>query len=309
MIQDWFCSTYSSIQDRNSFLMRIRLYSILRWLTRWTANFILPIVFKCHPSKACISPIRNPQLIVSLTTFPSRIDKIWLVIECIFRQTKLPDKLILWLSKEQFPSLEVLPNTLKSRLNNGLEIRLEEGDIRSHKKYLYALQEFPDADMITIDDDLFYRSTLIEEMLYQHKMHPKAIIANYTHNIKYDENGVLLPYNQWENNVLDGDHLFFGSGGGTLFPCHSLHSDVTNYNTALRLCPNADDVWLNTMARLNHTAIVHTNRKEVHLPIIQRNKISLFKSNEIGGNDSQIQQIISYCKQQYTINPFEQKQL
>lgn len=304
MIQDWFCSTYSSIQDRNSFLMRIRLYSILRWLTRWTANFILPIVFKCHPSKACISPIRNPQLIVSLTTFPSRIDKIWLVIECIFRQTKLPDKLILWLSKEQFSTIDMLPYSLLRYKNRGLDIQLRENDLKSHKKYIYTLQEYHESILITIDDDIFYHSTLIEDLYKQHINHPHDIVANYTHNIRYDKEGRPMPYTQWEDNVLQGNSLFFGSGGGTLIPPHSLHPNVVDFNVAMHLCPHADDIWLNAMARIQNTKVVHTSRYCILLPIINSKTVTLFSSNRIGGNDEQIIATNLYCENNFNQIPF-----
>lgn len=304
MIQDALCDIYSSIIDRNAFLKQIRFYSLLRWLTRQTANIVLPIAFRLCPSKTVLPKTTKPNYIVSLTSFPARIDKVWLVIECLFRQTVLPDKIILWLSQEQFASLESLPVRLKTYLSRGLDIRMVEGDIRSHKKYAYTLMQYPEAILITIDDDLFYRSTLIEELMMGHKAHPKAVIAHYTHTIQYDKDGNILPYNQWENNVIEGDHLFFGSGGGTLFPPHALHKDVCNIEAALGVCPQADDIWLNGMARLNGTIVIHAGRKEIYLPILHCDASRLFTSNENGGNDHQLHQLITYCTTQYHTNPF-----
>lgn len=306
MIQDWFCDIYSSIEDRNLLLKRIRFYSLLRWLTRRTANIVLPVVFRCSPSMATITIKRRPKIIVSLTTFPARVNKIWMVLECILRQTILPDKIILWLSKVQFKSIDSLPKSLLRMQARGVEIRLIDGDIRSHKKYAYAMQDFPHDIIVTIDDDIFYRSTMIEELMKQHKATPTAVVACYAHDMRYNEQGELLPYKQWENNVINGTHLFFGSGGGTLFPSQSLHKDVLRSDLAMQLCPNADDVWLNAMTRLQQTVIIHIPRKEIVLPVLDRNNITLFHTNKTGGNDLQIQQLTAYCNEYYHINPFEQ---
>lgn len=306
MIQDLFCDIYSSIENRNPILRQIRFYSVLRWLTRRTANIVLPIAFRCCPAKATVAAKRSPKLIVSLTTFPARIRKIWLVLECMMRQTVLPDKIILWLSKEQFDSVASLPASLLRMQARGVEIRLVDGDIRSHKKYVYALQQYPDDILVTVDDDIFYRSTMIADLLRQHKACPEAVVTRYAHNMRYDADGALLPYTQWENNATDGTHLFFCSGGGTLFPPHCLHTDVLRTDLAMQLCPCADDVWLNAMARLQQTPVVHLSGKETVLPVLGRNDITLFSTNEIGGNDRQIHQLTAYCRTHYNTNPFEQ---
>ena len=303
MIQDWFCDIYSSIKDRNAFLKQIRFYSLLRWFTRQTANIVLPIAFRLCPQKQVLPDKTKPQFIVSLTSFPARIEKVWLVVECLFRQTELPDKIILWLSKEQFASIDHVPARLRAYQAKGLDIRLVDQDFRSHKKYLYSLQQYPEAILITMDDDLFYRSTLIAELMAGHKAHPKAVIAHYTHAIRY-ENGHIQPYNEWKNNATEGDRLFFGSGGGTLFPPHALHAQVTDIKTAMRVCPQADDVWLNAMTRLNKTEIIHTRLHSVLLPVLNRKQPMLSRTNLAGGNDTQIQQVTEYCMNTFKMNPF-----
>ena len=49
--------------------------------------------------KKIVPTNRKPKIIVSLTSIPSRIHLTHLVIESILRQTVLPDKIVLWLSK------------------------------------------------------------------------------------------------------------------------------------------------------------------------------------------------------------------
>ena len=42
------------------------------------------------------------NVVVSLTSFPKRIDTVDIVIKSMFKQTVIPDKILLYLSKEEF---------------------------------------------------------------------------------------------------------------------------------------------------------------------------------------------------------------
>src|SRR5699024_12638905 len=61
---------------------------------------------------------------------------------CLLRQTYPPDKIILWLAKEQFEGRNTLPNNLLDLEKRGLEIVFCDEDLRSHKKYYYAIKKF-----------------------------------------------------------------------------------------------------------------------------------------------------------------------
>ena len=53
------------------------------------------------------------QVIVSVTSYPARINEVVLAIKTIYRQTMLPDKVILWLGEEKFPNkFDDLPKEL-----------------------------------------------------------------------------------------------------------------------------------------------------------------------------------------------------
>ena len=173
---------------------------------------------------------RNEQYIVSLTSFPGRIQDVWIGVECLLRQTFKPDKIILWLAIEQFPDKEI-PASLKKLEARGLEIKFCEKDLRAHKKYFYSLKQYPDANIITVDDDLYYDNLLLENLYVLHKKNPQYIVTNRAHKIKLDSNFKLKPYRKWSHNVSSKapSHLLFATGGGgTLYPPGSLHSEVLN---------------------------------------------------------------------------------
>ncbi len=301
---------YTRIVSRNAFLDKIRFYSALRFITRILANVILPIYFYFTRNNKAYSlcPVqhKNNRLIVSLTTFPARINRLHLVIETLLRQTHKPDMIILWLSKEQFPSLDVLPKPLLAQQRRGLQIELCEGDIRSHKKYYYTLMQYPEDVLITADDDIFYRADWLEILVQYKQNHPTAVIVNYAHRIKHTVDKVEK-YIDWDINITEEStepNLFFGSGGGALFHPHALCNEVLNKEVFWTICRNADDVWLNTMVRLNNTPIVKTKYHSQVLPVLNKNNKTLAASNMEIGNDIQIDAVRQYCVAKFNKDPF-----
>ena len=180
---------------------------------------------------------REDTYIVSVTSFPARIDDIWVTLETILRQSFKPDKIILWLAKEQFSNRR-LPEILTNLMERGLTIEFVD-DVRSHTKYFYALQKFPKAQIITLDDDLYYPNTIIEKLVSLHKMNPDAICANRVHKISFS-NDKIHPYRKWQHNYKGKDissPLFLLTGvSGVLYPPNSFDNEVFIGNkNALRI--------------------------------------------------------------------------
>lgn len=310
---DFFYDIYLLIRDKNHFLSKIRFYSFLRLLIRSCANILLPIYYKItsnneeYKIKSAYNGV--PRLIVSMTSFPARISKVWIVIETILRQKHKPDVIFLWLSKEQFPTIESVPQNLQKLCRRGLKIVLEDGDLRSHKKYYYAMKKFPNDIIVTIDDDIIYKSDFLNTLYQSYTNTPKAVHCRYAHEILYDEKARLLPYVKWIENKqksLKNKNLFFGSGGGTLFPPQVLYKDVLKIDLALKLCGTADDIWLNTMCRLNHTDIVLIDTDHLIFPIMNLWDSKLASINIENQNDIQIKSIVNYYQLKLGINPFTQ---
>lgn len=263
------------------------LLTPFRKIVRCLSNAVLPsYLSRKHELTVC----RKEKIIVSFTSFPARIDNVWQVVECMYRQTLQPAKIILWLSKAQFPTKESIPQSLRDREGDIFEIRMVDGDIRSHKKYYYVSKEYPDSLIFLIDDDIYYPTDIIEKSMREREQYPDAVICNYGYHIGYDENGKLKPYKKWkrENNASTDNDLFFGSGGGTLFCPSDLHPDLLNVDKAISLAPLADDIWLNAMARLTKRKIVMLDNGLV-LSVFNRNNVSLASQNVgMDENDKQL---------------------
>ena len=109
-------------------------WKLLYKVNKLILNLIYPITQKRN-YKTGIS--EDGPVIVSLTTYPGRIDQAWKTISSLLNQTLKPKRVILWLAKEQFPDQQ-LPESVQRLTGRGLEIRYCE-DLKSHKKYFEAM--------------------------------------------------------------------------------------------------------------------------------------------------------------------------
>lgn len=136
-----------------------------KWLYSWSQKFVFP-------NKGVSHIKRNPKLIVSLTSFPGRINVVEQTIDSILRQSLKPDYVILWLAESQFPTKErSLPRSLVRYKKHGLQIRWCE-DIRPYKKLIPTLREFPDDIIVTADDDIIYWENWLEKLYASHIKYP-----------------------------------------------------------------------------------------------------------------------------------------
>lgn len=301
-LQDLFISIYGHL--RNYRFLPFWVLTPFRRMVRILSSWLLPVYLRSHKE---YKYKRKVDVIVSFTSFPARIGSVWQVIECMLHQTYRPKKIILWLSKMQFGSIEDLPMSLLERQNELFEIRLVDGDIRSHKKYFYVAREYPDSLVLLIDDDLYYPTDMIEKLFNERLSYPDSFICRYAFKIKYGRNGNVLPYNTWKEytNDTEGNDIFFGTGGGVLFKPSMLYRDLINQDLFLKLTPLADDVWMNAMVRLSGLNIRKVDCSLLLTIKSKGSKITLTSQNVGSGkNDDQINAVIEYYQKMIAKNPF-----
>ena len=135
------------------------------------------------------------EVIVSLTTFGDRIHNVHLAIESIMQGTVKPNKIVLWLSEDEFKG-KTLPRTLLLQQKRGLEIKYCK-DVKSFNKLIPSLIKYPDACIITIDDDVMYEYDIVERLINAHKKHPNTICACRMHRIVLNEKNFPVNYLKW----------------------------------------------------------------------------------------------------------------
>ena len=250
---------------------------------------------------------RNEQYVVSLTSFPGRINDVWISIETIMRQTFKPDAIVLWLAHEQFPDRK-LPKSLSDLEKRGLTIKYCE-NLRSHTKYYFALKEYPEANVITVEDDCYYPKDTLESLVKLHKEFPGNICANRAHKITFDENGEVKPYRKWLHNYAghtQPHHLLVMTGvGGVLYPPHSLNETIFDKETFKRICFYADDLWLKVNTDLKGTLVVTTKRfNKDFVTVSKTQNENLVSQNSFGGgNDGQLKDVMEHFNFKFSEQP------
>lgn len=205
------------------------------------------------------------EIIVSLTSFPERIETVSETIKTLLMQTQKPNRIILWLAEEQFQNKEKdLPQILLKMQKYGLEIKWCH-NIRSFKKLIPTLELCPEAIVITADDDLIYRRHWISILYKEYLKHPDMVCAHritkfYLENDSY--NVISGGYDTWpEATYL---HKLTG-GAGALYPPNIFNENAFNTDMFMQLCPTSDDIWFWLMAVLNGVKVCVPARPDLNL--------------------------------------------
>ena len=200
---------------------------------------------------------REPELIVSLTSYPDRMYDIHYNIYSILIQTLKPNKIILWLGEKQFPNREKdLPKKLLEFTKHGLEIKYTK-DIKSYTKLIPALKEYPNSIIVTADDDIFYPHNWLEKLYNCWKDNKYYVVVHRGDKIII-ENNKIIEFNKWECRAISDNpsfRFFIVGVAGALYPPNSLYKDILNEELFKQLTPQNDDIWFWTMAVLNNTKI------------------------------------------------------
>jgi len=204
---------------------------------------------------------KQKKIIVSLTSFPAAIMYAEHAIQSILNGAVLPDKIVLYLTFSQFQDGKI-PHELQeiASKNPVFEIRNYDEDIRSYRKLIPALKDFPDDVIVTIDDDVWYNKNMLRDLLDLHKQIPNVIIANRAKRIKMNTAYRKWKKYRWYNFLTRKLHFGFKNiqtgVGGVLYPPNSLKSDMLDSNIFKEIAPTTDDIWFWAAAVANGTKIV-----------------------------------------------------
>lgn len=256
--------------------------------------------------KVDVSSEVDSSLVVSLTSYAHRArHSVQYTLYSLLKQRVRPAHIVLWLDEKEF-SKETLPPALKVLERNGVEVCFHK-NLRSYKKLIPTLKRFPDKNVVTVDDDIYYSSNLVSEMLSLHRQYPDAIVAEACAIPLLSAEGKLQPYRLWpkhhvlpQNYVYDHRALFPVGYGGVLYPAGVFDEEVLNEEVFMRLCPIADDVWFYvTGIRLKRNKVMSLNSEvryyQVDLLRQYLKKDRLTQSNRMEGqNDVQLRALLEH---------------
>lgn len=238
---------------------------------------------------------RKPLIVVSLTSYPGRIDVVHKTITTLLHQSLKPDVVILWLAYEQFRN-KSLPIDLINLKKYGLEIKWCD-DIRSYKKLIPALELFPDDIIVTADDDNYYENDWLEKLYNSYIKHPDCISVHKATKFVYSEDGWNWIAGGREYHKAPSFANKLVGVGGVLYPPHSLYKDICNRDLFIKLSPTNDDQWFWFMAVLNGTKICVVDDPIIHSkPVEGTLKDGLWRVNDQGDKlfSKQFAALLSY---------------
>lgn len=206
---------------------------------------------------------RNEKIIVSLTSFPGRINSVCKTLETILNQKDCkPDKVELWLAESQFEGKEKgLPDNLLRLKKYGLDIMWCE-DIRSYKKLIPALQIHPKDIIVTADDDVYYSRRWLEKLYKSYNLNPNVIQCHRATQIVKKAGNI---------DVIVGGRKYYKEAsylnklvgvGGVLYPVNSLSPQVFDIAAIKKYAATNDDVWFWFMAIINDYKINVVDKNE-----------------------------------------------
>lgn len=186
---------------------------------------------------------RDIGLVVSLTSYGKRLDTVYLAIKSIMYQTFKADKILLYIAEEDSEREIVREEEL---LRAGLVIRRGVKDLKPHKKYFYAVQEFQESIIVTVDDDVLYDDKLLEKLYKKHTEYPDSVICMRGHRMT-KTNGKVAPYEFWEGEVVSAmpEKGICATGvGGILYPCGKYREAFLDEKGIQETSLYGDDLWL-----------------------------------------------------------------
>lgn len=266
-------------------------------------NLGLRIIKRLRTESKLYLPIRPPKktsdIIVSLTSYSPRLKNLHLVIRSLLHQTLAPKQILLYLGTDTRES--DIPATLMKLQKYNFRIKTGYEDLKPHKKYFYAMQEYPNDIIITVDDDLLYDSKLIEDLYKSYQRYPQCISARRVHKMTKKDNNKIESYNNWQwecTEITTPSYQLITTGcGGVLYPPKLLPQETFDKTAIQKYCLNTDDIWLKFMELKNNVKVVFTNSAVIHpLTIRKSQNTALMNINtqHETWNDINIQQMQNF---------------
>lgn len=208
---------------------------------------------------------------ISLTSIYKNQHILIQTLQSIKKQTRLPDKIFLYLSEESyildkgFKDKKITNLNLLKFINDNPIIDIKwVKNTGSYRKLLPLLKDKWDEDciIITIDDDTVYDSYLIENLINDYNRENCIIgYRGFTPLFDKVENFQYEKRDKKQNLSL---YNFLTGKGGILYKPEFFHKTddlIFNSNIYLSTCPTNDDIWFYIVRLLNNINCYVGNKK------------------------------------------------
>jgi hypothetical protein len=267
-----------------------RLYRWLRKRSKRALSHVWLVALKVRNRFARSQVTGTAEVMVSLTTYGSRVSTVAYGIESMAAGRVRPRRLILWLDDPT--EFAQRPAALRRLEQRGLEIRMTE-NYGPHKKYYPALRLAIDDDlpMVTADDDILYPPRWLDNLLTAARAHP-AVVSCYRASVIVTAGDRLAPYASWPRCVDSSTSLANLATGvsGVYYPPAMLKALDRRGTVFMEHSPKADDLWLHWVALQEGIGIRQISAIPRHFPYIPGTQGQTLVAENVlqGGNDRRI---------------------
>lgn len=189
------------------------------------------------------------QVVVSLTTYGQRISRIMTTIKSLQEQSRKPDKIAVYIA---FNDEELITDELRNA--ELVDIRLCE-DTKSHKKF-NGLWDFPEAYVITADDDLIYKEDWLKVLLQASQINRKAVSAHNTFIMGTSHGfGRTATRKDNRNSLMGTVNFYVMTGAGVCVPPGI---DLHELKEAYKYSPYCDEKPLTILLAHKHIPVIAT---------------------------------------------------
>ncbi|WP_435607645.1 glycosyltransferase [Pseudomonas knackmussii] len=204
------------------------------------------------------------MLSINLTTTFARQEICAQAVYSLMRQSILPDKIRIWVSKTPYLSdtgiLEA-PQWIAdlNKIRNIVEIHWTQ-NTGPYRKLIPALRSASDDDIIvTADDDIIYGKNWLKHLLARAEEAPSHVIAARVRKISNNIFGKRKTYLSWpiiNRELVVESNFIVTHGGGTLLRKRHISERLAADETYLDICPTTDDLWFSKLITKSNTKVV-----------------------------------------------------
>lgn len=183
--------------------------------------------------------IVKAKIVVNITTWTKRDWCLYPMLKNLKQQTLYPDRIVLWLSEEEYDK-DKLPQSIQKCIDEKLltDVMWVKQNTKGHKRY-DCFKYFNDCYNVLLDDDILYKPTFIEELVNETKKHQNCITVYSSYSVEY--NGVHITRGQF---IKEPSHKNNFIAGRCCFPPYTFPFDAyENEEFRNEYVLNCDESW------------------------------------------------------------------
>jgi len=198
------------------------------------------------------------KIIMSCTSTQNRLHIFRYGILSLLRQTLQPDLLLINLNRDTFDNVSDVHQCLPECAHaDYIKVNLVE-DVGPHTKLLPALEFASASDLIiTVDDDVIYSQTLVQDLVDASRGAPNAICCTRARRVVQESNGNFAKYRSWPNikTAAEGMDILPLGVGGVAYKRQFFDEQFLVDPAFRHLAPSADDLWFRVASLINRTPV------------------------------------------------------